>query len=526
MLVPQGMAYALLAGMPPVSGLMAATLPLIAYALFGSSRALAVGPVAIVALMTYTAIGRLATPGSSDYIALAAALALLVGGIQLLLGVLRGGVLVNFLSHAVVAGFTSAAALVIAISQLRHLSGVALQGESPLPLLIDALRRAREWDPLTLLLGMAAIALLLLAKRWRPRFPAAFVVVVLGVALVALLGYPVSTVGMVPAGLPRFAWPSVSSTQLLGLLPAALTIAVIGFTESIAVARALAAREGEHVDPDRELVGLGLANLSAAVISAFPVTGGFSRSAVNAQAGARSPLAGVVSALLMLATLMWWTPLFRDLPHALLGAIVVVAVSGLVDLRTPRKLWRVRHSDALVWGLTFVSTLLIGVETGLLLGALAAIGYFVVKSAFPHVARVGWLSEERVWRNLRRYPQAQRPPGISVLRFDAPLYFANVGFLRDTVAQTIADDPDLQGIVLDLSNAYDLDASGLETLHQLLIHAEARGLRIAVAGLKGPVRDIIARSDWSPDRLAQVAHFAPEHALRVWGIEVDDGRIN
>jgi SulP family sulfate permease len=526
MLVPQGMAYALLAGMPPVSGLIAATLPLIAYALFGSSRALAVGPVAIVSLMTYTAIGRLATPGSADYLALAAGLALLVGGTLLLLGLLRGGVLVNFLSHAVVAGFTSAAAIVIGLSQLRHLTGVALRGDGPLALVADALSRLGEWDPATLLLGLASIALLIAAKRLAPRFPAAFVVVVLGVAGVGLAGLEVATVGPVPSGLPRFAWPWLSLEQWLGLLPAALSIAFIGFTESMAVARALAARAREHVDPDRELIGLGLANLSAGVTGAFPVTGGFSRSAVNHQAGARSPFAGVVSALLLLGTLAWFTPLFRDLPQAVLGAIVVVAVAGLIDLRVPQRLWRVRHSDGVLWLITFASTLLIGVETGLLLGALAAIGYFVLKSAFPHVAQLGWLPEERVWRNLRRYPEAQRPPGVSILRFDAPLYFANVGFLRDTVDRTLAADPELRGLILDLSNAYDLDASGLEMLHHLLQAVEARGLKVAVAGLKGPVRDIIARSDWSSERHAQVAYLAPEHVLRVWGSDITAQRVD
>jgi SulP family sulfate permease len=199
---------------------------------------------------------------------------------------------------------------------------------------------------------------------------------------------------------------------------------------------------------------------------------------------------------------------------------VVVAVTGLIDLRAPRRLWRVRHSDAALWLITFATTLLIGVETGLLLGALAAIAYFVLKSAFPHVAELGWLPDERVWRNLRRYPEALRPPGVSILRFDAPLYFANVGFLRDTVDRTLAADKGLQGLILDLSNAYDLDASGLEMLHHLLLAVEARGLKVAVAGLKGPVRDIIARSDWSAERRAQVGHLAPEHALRVWGIEV------
>jgi SulP family sulfate permease len=275
-----------------------------------------------------------------------------------------------------------------------------------------------------------------------------------------------------------------------------------------------------RVDPDRELAGLGLANLVAGVLAAFPVTGGFSRSAVNAQAGARSGLASVVTALLVLLTLLLLTPAFHDLPQAILGAIVVVAVSGLVDLREARHLWTLRRSDGAVWALTFAGTLLIGVEPGLLLGIGVSLATFVVKSAFPHVAHVGWLAEEGVWRNLRRYPQAWAPPGIAVLRFDAALYFANVGFLRDTVDRTLADAPELTGLVLDLGGAHDIDGVGVETLHQLLVDLDQRGLRVAVAGLKGPVRDVLERAHWTAERRAQVAWLAPEHALRSWGLPV------
>jgi len=525
MLVPQGMAYALLAGMPPVAGLIAGTLPLMAYAMVGSSRALAVGPVAIVSLLTFEAVHRLAEPGTTEYLALAATLALLVGVVQLALGLLRGGILVNFLSHAVVGGFTSAAAIVIGLSQLRHLVGIPLAGGHPAAPLLDLLLRIGEVHLPTLVLGAAAVALLLASRRFGRRVPGPLLVVALGTAAVALLGLDaggVRTVGAVPGGLPAFAWPAPSPADMWALLPTALTIAFVGFTESIAVARALAAKERERVDADRELAGLGLANLVAGVLAAFPVTGGFSRSAVNAQAGARSGLASVVTALLVLLTLLLLTPLFHDLPQAVLGAIVVVAVAGLVDLREARHLWRLRRSDGAVWGLTFAGTLLVGVEPGLLLGISASLAWFVVKSAFPHVASVGWLAEEGVWRNLRRYPQAWAPPGVAVLRFDAALYFANVGFLRDTVERTLAERPELEGLVLDLGGAHDIDAVGVETLHRVLVDCERLGVRVAVAGLKGPVRDVLARAPWSDARRAQVAWLAPEHALRAWGHRIGD----
>jgi sulfate permease, SulP family len=521
MLVPQGMAYALLAGMPPVAGLVAATLPIVAYALVGSSRALAVGPVAIVSLLTFEGVHRLAPAGGAEYVALAATLALLVGVLQLGLGLLRAGVVVNFLSHAVVAGFTSAAAIVIGLSQLRHLVGVPLEGAHPVAILADAARRLGDVHPLTVLVGVAAIALLLLGRRVGARFPGPLVVVVLGTAAVALFGLDeagVRTVGEVPAGLPRFTWPAPGLDDVVALLPTALTIAFVGFMESIAVARALAAKDREPIDADRELAGLGLANLAAGVLAAFPVTGGFSRSAVNDQAGARSGLAGVITAGLVLVTLALFTPLFHDLPRAVLGAIVVVAVSGLVDLRAARRLWRLRRADGMTWGVTFGATLLIGVEPGVLIGVAASLGVFVVQSAFPHVARLGWHAEEGLWRNVKRFPHATTLAGVEILRFDASLYFANAGFLRSTVERWLLEHPDMRALVLDLGGAHDIDAEGVETLLQLLGDLERRNVAVAVVGLKGPVRDVLERARWTPERRAQVAWASIEQVLAAWGL--------
>lgn len=521
MLVPQGMAYALLAGMPPVAGLIASTLPIVAYALVGSSRALAVGPVAIVSLLTLDAVRRLAEPGSAEYLSLAATLALLVGVLQLGLGLLRAGVVVNFLSHAVVSGFTAAAAITIAISQLRSLVGVPLDGSHPLRTVVDAVARIGEVHAPTLIVGALAIALLLAGKRLARRVPGPLLVVVLGTAAVALLGLDgagVAIVGAVPGGLPGFVWPAPGIPDVVALLPTALTIAFVGFMESIAVARALAAKDRERVDADRELVGLGFANLIAGVLAAFPVTGGFSRSAVNAQAGARSGLASIVTALLVLATLAFLTPLFHDLPRAALGAIVVVAVIGLVDFREARHLWTLRPADGATWAITFAATLAIGIEPGILIGVATSLGLFVVRSAFPHVARLGWNAEEALWRNVRRYPEVALVPGVELLRFDAALYFANAGFLRDTVERTLAERPDTERLVLDLSGAHDMDAVGVETLLALLVDLERRGVDTAAVGLKGPVRDVLDRAHWTPERRAQVAWPSIEHVLDAWGI--------
>ena len=516
MLVPQGMAYALLAGMPPVAGLYASTVPLVAYALVGSSRALAVGPVAIMSLLTLAGVGALAEPGSAEFIGLAGLLALMVGVLQLALGLLRGGVVVAFLSHAVVSGFTSAAAIVIGLSQLRHLVGVPLTAQNPLAIAFEALRRIGEAHPLTLAIGLAAIALLIAGTRLPKRFPTPLLVVVLATTVVAALGLGdqgVRTVGVVPAGLPVPAFPAAPLSAALALLPTALAIAFVGFMESIAVARSLAAQDRERVDADRELVGLGLANLAAGLLTAFPVTGGFSRSAVNHRAGARSGLATIVTASLVAITLLALTPLFRHLPQAALAALVIVAVSGLVDLRTPRHLWRVRRSDALTLGITFVATLVIGVEQGILIGVGASLGLLVWRNAFPHVAVMGRLDEQGVWRNVARSPEARLTEGLVVLRPDASLSFANATYLRDVVERALADRADALGLVLDLSAVNDVDAVGLEGLEHLMVELDQRGIDVHLASMKGPVRDVVARAGWFERHAQRAFHLGLDQAV-------------
>ena len=516
MLVPQGMAYALLAGMPPVAGLYASTVPLVAYALVGSSRALAVGPVAIMSLLTLAGVGALAEPGSPEFIGLAGLLALMVGALQLVLGLLRGGVIVAFLSHAVVSGFTSAAAIVIGLSQLRHLIGVPLEADRPVMLVAEALTRLGEAHLPTVALGLVAVALLVAGKRLPRRFPTPLVVVVLATLLVSLLGLSeqgVRTVGAVPAGLPLPRLPEAPLAAILDLLPIALTIAFVGFMESVAVARSLAAKDGERIDADRELAGLGLANIAAGVLAAFPVTGGFSRSAVNHQAGARSGLASVVSALLVAVTLLALTPLFRDLPQAALAALVIVAVAGLIDTAEPRHLWRVRRSDAVTLAVTFLATLLIGVEPGILIGVGFSLAVFVWRSAFPHVAVMGRLDESGVWRNVTRYPDVRLSQQLVVLRPDASLYFANATYLRDVVERALAERAEAAGLVLDLSAVNDVDAVGLGALDQLMAELDQRGLEVHLAGMKGPVRDVAAKAGWLERHAGRAFHLSIDQAV-------------
>ena len=522
MLVPQGMAYAMLAGMPPVTGLYASTLPLVAYALIGSSRALAVGPVAIISLLTMAGVAPLARPGTVDFIALAGILALMVGVLQLALGLLRGGVLVAFLSHAVVSGFTSAAALVIALSQLHHLLGFSLTTKAPIPILLEAFQRLGEVHPPTLLLGLSSLILLLAGRRWWPRLPMPLMVVFLGTLTVVFLGLDqegVKIVGAVPAGLPHPALPRAPAEVVWALFPAALTIAFIGFLESIAVARSLAAREAERVDANRELVGLGFANLVAGVLTAFPVTGGFSRSAVNYQAGARSGLASVVAAILVMVTLMALTPLFYHLPQAILASLVMAAVVGLVDFQEPLRLWRVRPADALSLGVTFLATFLLGVETGILVGVAFSLAIFLWRSAFPHVAVMGRIARSEasgacgVWRNVLRHPQARPHPRLVVLRPDSSLYFANATWLRDVVERALTERKEVRGLVIDLSAVNDVDAIALESLEELMHELDLQGQEVHLAAMKGPVAAVAARAGWRERYADRAYHLTLDQAV-------------
>jgi len=521
MLVPQATAYSMLAGLPPQTGLYAATLPLAVYALFGSSRQLAVGPVAMVSLLVAAGCRPLAEAGSERYIALAALLALVVGALQLAMGLLRLGVLVNFVSHAVISGFTSAAAIIIGLSQAKHLLGVDVDGGESFPRLVRALVAAiPKTHGDTLILGLACIAALVILSKAAPRIPAALAVCaasILAAWLLGLDGRGVRMVGHVPQGLPPLSLPETEWAVMIDLLPTALTISLVGFMESVAVVKFIAARERQKVEPSQELIGLGLANAAAAVCGGYPVTGGLSRTAVNYRAGARTGLAGLISAALVLATIVFLTPVFRHLPKVALAAIVMVAVTSLFDAREPARLFRVRPRDGHVLVLTFAATLGLGIEPGLLLGVGLSLAQFIWRSAHPHMAELG-LVEGGVFRNLDRYPEAQTFEHCLILRVDASLYFANMAFVDSRVREAIAARPGLRWIVLDLSAVNDIDAVGVHMLEDLFSDGAALGIRILLAGMKGPVRDVVSRVQWDPRFAPDLLHPSVAHALVAAGL--------
>jgi SulP family sulfate permease len=499
MLIPQGMAYAMLAGLPPIVGLYASILPLIVYALLGTSRQLAVGPVAMVSLLVASGVGALAQGGTEAYLAYAVLLALMVGGLQLVMGIGRLGFLVNFLSHPVVSGFTSAAALIIGLSQQKHLLGVDLAGTKFVhTVLIDAGSKVADYHWVTVAIGAASIAVLLVLQRWKPKFPRALAVVVLGTVAVWLLGLHeagVKIVGNVPAGLPSPQAPTLDWAAMKGLLPTALTIALVGFMESISVAKAFAQKNRYEVDANQELVGLGAANIAGSFFGAYPVTGGFSRTAVNAQAGARTGLATIVTAVIIALTLLFLTPLFHFLPKAVLAAIIMTAVFGLIDIKEIKHLWHVKRGDLALLGVTFVATLGLGIEEGILVGVGASLLWFVVRTTRPHFAVLGRLPGTDVFRNVKNFPDAETVPGVLAVRVDAQLYFGNVTFLKETLARLDREERSpLRAVVLDASAVNELDSSADVALHDLHEAYMRRGVALLIAGAKGPVLTVMRRS--------------------------------
>jgi len=391
MLIPQGMAYAVLAGMPPVYGLYASLIPLILYAVFGTSRQLAVGPVAMVSLLIAAGIGEITETGSDRFIQLAILTALGVGLFQLLTGLLRMGFLVNFLSFPVLSGFTSAAALIIGASQIKDLIGVEVSRSSYFhEILINSFQKIDEANLFTVFIGVGSIAILILLQKWRRSFPSALIVVAAGTIITAIFGLDsrgVSIVGDIPDGLPSFDLAFFNFNDIQLVLPLILTVSLIGYLESIAVAKAIAARKGYRIDPNQELIGLGLANIGGSFFQSFPTTGGLSRTAVNNQAGARTGIASIISAGIIALTVLFLTPLFYYLPTTVLAAIILVAVSGLFDMNEMIRLWKTDRNDLMMLAITFVATLTLGIKEGILTGVVISLVAAIYSSAQPHIER-------------------------------------------------------------------------------------------------------------------------------------------
>ncbi|WP_366556566.1 SulP family inorganic anion transporter [Aquibaculum sediminis] len=515
MLVPQSLAYALLAGLPPQVGLYASILPLVVYALFGSSRTLAVGPVAVLSLMTASAIGQLGLNTLEEQLAAALILALISGLVLTVMGLLRLGFLANLLSHPVVSAFISASALLIAFSQLGQILGLSLSGARIDRLLEGLLYQVGEINPVTAAIGLGAVAFLYAARRFLVPWlrgwgvsegqaqlagrVAPILAVVGGTLLVGLFRLDeqagVAVVGAIPAGLPPFSVPTFDTDLWLSLLPAAILISLVGFVESVSVAQSLAAKRREKVEPNQELIGLGTANLAAAFSGGYPVTGGFARSVVNFAAGARTPLAGVVTAALLALVALLLTDWFRYLPNAVLAATIIVAVLGLVDFAIARRLWRYSKADAAAWGITFVGVLALGVETGVVAGVLVSLALYLWRSGRPHMAVVGQVPGTEHYRNILRH-QVITHPRLLAVRVDESLYFVNARYLEDSLLRMTADRPEVEHVVLICSAVNLIDASALESLEALASRLVDAGVQLHLAEVKGPVMDRLKRSSF------------------------------
>lgn len=517
MLVPQAMAYALLAGLPPEVGLYAATVPVVIYALFGTSRQLAVGPVAIVSLLTATALAPLVEQGTSGYLSAAALLALMVGVVHIVLGAGRLGFLVNFLSHSVLVGFTAAAAIIIGFSQAKHVFGISTDRTEHFYLtVLEVIDNLSSTNFPTLILGAVALAVLFGLKRVAPRVPAALVVVVgsiLAVEALNLEARGVKVVGDIPDSLPAFGLPDFSGSLIGNLAMTALVITLVGFMESIAVAKVYARRHRYEVDPNSELIGLGAANVAAGLFGGYPVTGGFSRTAVNDTAGARTPLASLITAGVVLATIAFLTPLFASLPNAALGAIIIMAVIGLIDVAEMRHIAAVKRSDLIGLSVAFFATLILGIELGILVAVVASMLVVFARMSMPHSAVLGHVDGTTSYRNIERFPEAQTIQGVRIVRIDAALSFANAAYVKRLlldIVESLTDEP--RSLVLDASGINDLDVTGAEMLHEVLAEIKDRGVALHVAEIKGPVRDVLRRAGiW--DELGDRVHASTNDAV-------------
>ena len=512
MLIPQSLAYAMLAGLPPEVGLYASILPIIAYAIFGTSRTLAVGPVAVISLMTLAAAGTVGPPGSAEFIVAALVLALLSGLILVLMGVLKLGLLANLLSHPVVSGFITASGIIIATSQLKSILGIQASGEAMPELLVTLARNLGATNLPTLVIGSASLAFLFLVRKGlkpslikfgMPARPADLVakagpiasvaVSTLAVIVFDLESQGVKVVGEIPQSLPPLTIPLLDLGLWQQLLVPALLLSVIGFVESVSVAQTLAAKRRQRIDPDQELIGLGAANIAASFSGGYPVTGGFARSVVNFDAGAETPAAGALTAVGIAIAALFLTPLLASLPIATLAATIIVAVLSLVDLRTVRNVWRYSRADFAAMAATILVTLGLGVEPGVVAGVALSLALLLWRTSRPHAAIVGRVPHTEHFRNVERH-DVITDPRIVTIRVDESLTYLNARWLEEHVLEVVAERPEVRHLILMGSAINAIDASALESLEAINHRLADAGIKLHLSEVKGPVMDRLRRS--------------------------------
>ncbi|MGA0273872.1 MAG: SulP family inorganic anion transporter [Flavobacteriaceae bacterium] len=501
LLIPQGMAYALIAGLPPIYGLYAALTPQIIYAFLGTSRQLAVGPVAMDSLLVAAGLGTLSLVQPTQYIQMAILLAFLMGAIQLLLGFFRMGFIVSFLSKPVISGFTSAAAIIIGLSQLKNLLGLSLPQSNQLHKVILALFEVKEPIHLiTVIISTVSILFIVLIKKLNRKIPSAIIAVTIGILAVSFFNLEekgVAVVGVIPEGLPSFQLLNFDSTLIKPLFPIALTLALVAFMEAISVAKAIEEKHDDYkVDPNQELIALGGANIVGSFFQSYPTTGGFSRTAVNNEAGAKTGIAALVSALLVALILAFFTHWFYYLPKAVLGAIILFAVINLIDFKFPIRLYKKRKDEFVLLLITFLSTLFLGITEGILIGIVLSILILLYRTSKPHYAFLGRIGQTNYFKNIARFPEetVQRDDLI-ILRFDAQLFFGNIQYFKELVYKAVEEKQGkLKGFIINARAINYIDSTASEQLYELILALQQRGIRVMIVGAIGPARDLIIRS--------------------------------
>ena len=519
MLVPQAMAYALLAGLPAVYGLYASLVPLVVYPLAATSRHIALGVTAIDMIVVAAGMSVLAAAGSPEYIGLVIVLSLMVGVIQIAFGAFRLGFIVNLLSTPVVTGFMTAAALFIAVSQAGTLLGAPMQIEgSSFVALVRAMARALpDVQILAAGVGAASLVVLLALRSWSNRIPAALIVVATATLLAWKLGWHadgLATVGAVPSGLPRFVLPELSIAAITKLLPTAFTLALIQIMTIISLARTYSGRHGYPIRANRELISLGAANVSASLFRSPPVSGSLSRTAVGEQAGVQTPMANIVAAAVVLLTLLFVTPAFTHLPTPALAAIIIVAALSLISVADWRRIARIKAVDGLLAGVTLVATLLVGLREGLVIGVIASVVAIMYRISKPNVAILGKLPGTRSFRSINRYPDAEKHEDVLIIRIDASFSFANADFLRDLLLDGDGPvDDETRVVIIDASSVNDLDTTAVGVLQFVADTLKGRGIELLLAGVKEPVEDTLRRSGMYDHLGADHFFLSPHRAL-------------
>ena len=498
-LIPQGIAYALIAGIPPIYGLYCALVPQLVYAIFGSSRQVAIGPVAMDSLIVATGVSTLALAGSDSYIAIAILLAFMVGSIQFLLGVFRLGFIVNFLSKPVISGFTSAVALTIGVNQFRNLFGVDfVQSDQIQYVLEDIWFNIIDFNVHTTVIGLISVGVIILLRKINKKIPNALLVVVVGIFTIRYFGDEFSDVAIVkdiPSGLPSFSFPEMDISQIKELLPIALTLVMVGYLETISIGKSLEAKQDEYkLRPNQELIALGLSNIIGSWFKAYPSTSSFSRSAINQESGATTGMASLVSVVMVLLTLLFLTPLFYHLPKTVLAAIIIVAVFGLVNIKEAIFLWKANNLDFWLLVVTFFSTLLFGIEYGIMIGVGLSLIILIFRTSRPYVAELGKVPESDFYRNRERFNEVILDDEVLVFRFDAQLFYANASYFIETLELMVEEKgPRLKLIVLDAESINRVDSTGVEMLKERIRFYHKKNILFYFAGVKGPVRDHLFR---------------------------------